>query len=853
GFRPHTSGCVPVFDECPATTEIPILGGGCRQVGVTECASGFDSDGEGGCAPILPAEPCPPGTMEVIGRTDCTPVGVTQCATGFESDGEGGCAPILPTEPCPPGTMEVLGLTECQPVGVLQCGQGFVSDGEGGCDPILPPDPCPDGSREALGTTACQPIGDCGTGTWGGITADATTVFVDSSFTGGVSDGTPAAPFITVGDALATVQQGGRVAIAAGIYPEFVTLDTSVVLVGRCAAMVTLVGSGVSEQEPTILVTPSGSQSRISGMTVTGTQGGIVVDAATQVEIGDLQVIDTGHHGIVALTGAAITVQRSVVARAMGYGISSEGSTTTIEESVIKEGVPLPDGTKGRGVGAFCGTTGDCGVLSINRSVVSTNRDSGVSVVGVEASLVESVIANTQSEIATGTSGRGVDGACHVVRDVCGNLAVRDSVVTGNRDRGVCLQGMDGTIDSSDIRDTQGRLLAGQFGTGITARCDVESGTCGRLEVHGSKISRNHTVGLTSSGVETTVESTLIVDTQPQQSDGLVGIGLSALCNLDLSVCPLLSITSCLVARNHMSGVFVGSGQTTIESTVVRETQPSTVPIQGVTYGTGISALCEEDQQSCGSLFVQSSIVDDNHLSGIEAVGGSLTIVSSIVRNTHPESGYGSIGFGIYSACDPFTYRCGQLFVSASLVSTSHIGGIAAVGTDAWIEQTVVEETISMEYLGSEEGYGISADCSQYVGRCSMLEVNHGLLRRNQRTGLVTAGADVSIARSFIRGTLPGGPGGDGGFGIDAYCSRWVDECGVLSVDTVSLEENHGIGLVIRGPDTQLNSVVVRDTTPRPSNGSGGSGIIAACDLLWTDYCGTIQVDRSLITDNLCK
>ena len=75
GHEPHGRACVPVFDECPGPAEIAVLGGGCRPVGVTQCATGFASDSEGGCDPILPSDPCPAGTMEVIGETECQPVG----------------------------------------------------------------------------------------------------------------------------------------------------------------------------------------------------------------------------------------------------------------------------------------------------------------------------------------------------------------------------------------------------------------------------------------------------------------------------------------------------------------------------------------------------------------------------------------------------------------------------------------------------------------------------------------------------------------------------------------------------------------------------------------------------------
>ncbi|MFC1482614.1 hypothetical protein ACFL51_02290, partial [Myxococcota bacterium] len=159
GFRPEGPACVPIFDDCPGAAEIPVLGGGCQPVGVTECASGFESDGEGGCEPILPSEPCPPGTMEMIGHT------------------------------------------ECQPVGVIDCGDGFVSDGEGGCDAILPTEPCPYGYMEIIGYEECQPIGDCGTGTWGNIQIDATTVFVDATADATGADGSQTTPFVTIQEA----------------------------------------------------------------------------------------------------------------------------------------------------------------------------------------------------------------------------------------------------------------------------------------------------------------------------------------------------------------------------------------------------------------------------------------------------------------------------------------------------------------------------------------------------------------------------------------------------------------------------------------------------------------------------
>jgi hypothetical protein len=67
GHEARERACVPVLDVCPGPAEVPILGGGCAPIGVTACATGFTSDGTGGCDPILPAAPCPDGALAYPG------------------------------------------------------------------------------------------------------------------------------------------------------------------------------------------------------------------------------------------------------------------------------------------------------------------------------------------------------------------------------------------------------------------------------------------------------------------------------------------------------------------------------------------------------------------------------------------------------------------------------------------------------------------------------------------------------------------------------------------------------------------------------------------------------------------
>ena len=131
GYCVNGDSCEPIFDEC-GRSEVPILGGGCRRVGLPEdCWDGWLPDGDDGCEPIMAAN-CPSGTMPVIGQTECQPVGVPQdCWPGWVNDGDGGCEPI----PCMGGAAGV---------GARGCGEGARTSIRFGDLPRLAPRVKPD-------------------------------------------------------------------------------------------------------------------------------------------------------------------------------------------------------------------------------------------------------------------------------------------------------------------------------------------------------------------------------------------------------------------------------------------------------------------------------------------------------------------------------------------------------------------------------------------------------------------------------------------------------------------------------------------------------------------------------------
>src|SRR5262249_50701377 len=121
------------------------------------------------------------------------------------------------------------------------CAPGFEWDA-GGCAPVLPPAPCAAGMMALAGETACRPVATCAGGTWGDIPVGADTQYVDGSYAGGDSDGSAPKPWTTIAEGLIAASDGAIIAVAAGTYPEDLTIEHPVRVWGRCPSMVSVEG-----------------------------------------------------------------------------------------------------------------------------------------------------------------------------------------------------------------------------------------------------------------------------------------------------------------------------------------------------------------------------------------------------------------------------------------------------------------------------------------------------------------------------------------------------------------------------------------------------------------------------------
>ncbi len=119
---------------------------------------------------------------------------------------------------CQPGEADLEG--SCVPAGIPEeaCGPHFEPDGDGSCEPVLPTEDCPEGELAIPGQTTCAPVAPCGSGTWAGIPTEASTQYVDQSYSG-TSTGTASQPWTTIGAAVAAAAPNAIVAITRRMAP----------------------------------------------------------------------------------------------------------------------------------------------------------------------------------------------------------------------------------------------------------------------------------------------------------------------------------------------------------------------------------------------------------------------------------------------------------------------------------------------------------------------------------------------------------------------------------------------------------------------------------------------------------
>lgn len=536
-------------------------------------------------------------------------------------------APALPAiAPCPPGWSEVPGEPPtCEPW------------------PAGTTTTCGAGEARYPGDAACVPIGvACPAGDFAdGLDAEPGPVLYVRPGAPAGGDGSPAAPYARIAEAVSRAGAGTTVALAKGMYDELVGLRSGITLRGACAA-----------------------ETRIASTASPDPTSGIVATTGTGVVIRDLTIAG---QRIGVFAGGGTTLEGVSIEAASAGLLVRPGVTVTARSVAIRATQPRTGGTFGMGVLAEDGAT-----LTVERAVLEANTSAGVVALGATVHLTDVAIRDTRAQPADGTTGNGIaalDGA--VVE------ATRVVVEESHEVAVSLLAGSTVTLRESLVRDTR-----------PSARDDTEGRAAyaiegSRLRLERTAIERSREVAILVSDPATSLEllDVIVRDTASQVSDGTGGSGLA------LQDGATATLSRVLFAANRGASVILFGAGTYIalEDVTIRDTESQLVDgsrgtglhVQGGAAVDGLRVRVASSREfGIGAFEPGSSVV----LSDV-AIADTAERACAAPGGTCPDVGFGD---GVISAIDA------RVELTRFAIERSARAGIVVVNAHADLHEGVV-------------------------------------------------------------------------------------------------------------------------------------------------------------------
>lgn len=672
----------------------------------------------------------------VLAACDGTPAGPPDAGepgpdagTSFEPAPPEAVQPPAPPRlaPCPAGWREIA------PV---------VTGGAAACDPWPAGgvQTCPPDSAHFPGEPGCSRLGSaCPAGDWAeNLPANQPVVFARAGAPAG-GNGTRAAPYGSIAEALAVAPAGSVVALSKGTFDEAVRLSRNVTLWGACVDRTLLTSSVATVSAGT--ATAAGTGGGLRQLRVSGRRIGVwATTAGAAIDLADVLVSGTEGMGMLVAAGGKVTGR--------GLAVRSTGPRAGV-------------GDFGRGIGVEQG-----GQVDLSRVVVESNREAGVVATGAGSvvNLTDASVRDTQPRQSDGSWGRGLS----VER--AARLTLTRAAVERNREAGILLAtGGSATFASVVVRQTQPRASDNQAGNGVV----VDGAST--VEGSGCLVERNRGFGFYAREAGTLVRLTdcVVRDTQGfDQSDG-DGAGFFVFSGARAE------LTRCAFERNRIVGVAADDAGTllALSDVAVRDGEGS---LSAGVGGTGV-------QVNAGAQATLMRVVSErNRRAGVlvDQAGSRLTAFDLAVHGTRSQASDRAAGQGLS------VVRGGRADVVRAVVEANREVGVlvASASTSAQLADVVVRDTEASEATGLW-GRGIQV---QFGAR---LNANRVVVERNREVSVAAADAasvlqlsDVVVRDTRKRACLPacedrGGSGAMAALDGSIVLSRFVvannPQCGV--------------------------------------------------------------------------
>lgn len=276
-------------------------------------------------------------------------------------------------------------------------------------------------------------------------------------------------------------------------------------------------------------------------------------------------------------------------------------------------------------------------------------------------------------------------------------------------------------------------------GYGVAIQRSIDEATPSEVTLLGSIVEANHTAGILASGSIVSVESTLVRDTEPSELSSRDGVGVIV---QDKDGEPAdLTMTSCVVSGTYSRGIAVVGSTAQIEATHVHDVRP-----QEWDQNTGEAIAIESSADATADVTVRACKLERSHNSGMFIRGSKSIVEGVLIREIKPRASDEAFGRGIAAVSDLDGHRS-ELVVDACMIDDVFSVGIWVADSDGTITGTQVQN-VAVQRFDGLLGDGIAAGTLDPELGQATITVDGSRSETNARSAFMLMGATLTLTQS---------------------------------------------------------------------------------------------------------
>jgi len=481
-------------------------------------------------------------------------------------------------------------------------------------------------------------------------------------------------------------------------------------------------------------------------------------------------------------------VRDTLLERSTRHAAFFYGAEVTLERFEVRQTRQTADGLRGRGISLISET--DTGIptrAQLRRVVSADNYWFGIDLIGSEALIEDSLVADVAAEAGSGNSGIGILADEDATNELPSGLVLRRVELARNTEYGLMLRGSSVDAEALVVHDTVPSPAMAHSGIGIAASGESTLETT--LNLRDAWIEDNVAFGVAVIGADATIEGAVVRNTTTT-SAGAFGRGIAFEVQLAPERPTAGSVAGSRVEGAAEIGVAIIGADASLDGVTV--TDDPAARRGELSYGIGVQEEMTTGQEATAE--IRRALVDSVQGIGIGVVGAGATIYGCHVRNTRVRPSDGLFGRGILVQGMVPTRTAGRATIDGCLVEGSGDAGIAVGGATADIMHTVVRDTRGADGLFGDGvmTYGIvyltGDEVTSEIPTLARIASSH--IDGAARAGVSSFATTVSLEDTLVACSafaLNGEPFRSLTFSFTdegnnrCGCDRVVDSCTVLS------------------------------------------------------------------------